>query len=149
MFIRIYITESQDFCLNFTNCFSSLKSLIFQISQLFIFPIFTQWNQEKKKKICDHLARKNAAVYEKDLAKVLSFINKYIPDNAIDIISDTSKFKKLPAVPTLLREGQLQCFRRKIKNKYFFTKEFYDKIYPYGSNPSSVYGLPKIYELNL
>ena len=66
-----------------------------------------------------------------------------------DIISDTSKFKKLPADPTLLREGQLQYFRKKIKNKYFFTKEFYDKIYPYGSNPSSIYSLPKIHELNL
>ena len=31
-----------------------------------------------------------------------------------DIISDTSKFKKLPADPKLLREGQLQRFQRKL-----------------------------------
>ena len=40
-----------------------------------------------------------------------------------DIISDTSNCKKLFADPTLLREGQLQRFLRKLKNKQFFTKE--------------------------
>ena len=34
-----------------------------------------------------------------------------------DIISDTFMFKKLSADPTLLREGQLQCFLRKLKYK--------------------------------
>ena len=66
-----------------------------------------------------------------------------------DIISDTSKFKKLSADPTLLREGQLQRFLRKLKNKQFFTKEVYDKIYPSGSKPASIYGLPKIHKLNV
>ena len=66
-----------------------------------------------------------------------------------DIISDTSKFKKLSADPTLLREGQLQRFLRKLKNKHFFTKEVYDKIYPSGSKPASIYGLPKIHKLNV
>ena len=50
-----------------------------------------------------------------------------------DIISDTSKFKKLSSDLTLLREGQLQRFLRKLKNKEFFTKEVHDKIYPSGS----------------
>ena len=66
-----------------------------------------------------------------------------------DIISDTSKFKKLSVDPTLLREGQLQHFPRKLKNKQFFTKEIYDKIYPSGSKPASIYGLPKIHKLNV
>ena len=34
-----------------------------------------------------------------------------------DIIGDTSKFTKLYADPTLLREGQLQRFLRKLQNK--------------------------------
>ena len=66
-----------------------------------------------------------------------------------DIISDTSKFKKLSADPTLLREGQLQSSLRNLKNKKFFTKEVYDKIYPSGSKPASIYGLPKIHKLNV
>ena len=41
-----------------------------------------------------------------------------------DISSDTSKFKKLPADPTLLREGQLQRFLRKLKKKQFLQKKF-------------------------
>ena len=66
-----------------------------------------------------------------------------------DFISDTPKFKKLSADPTLLREGQLQRFLRKLKNKQFFTKEVYDKIYPSLSKPASIYGLPKIHKLNV
>ena len=69
--------------------------------------------------------------------------NDYV-SKLFDIISDTSKFKKLPADPTLLREGQFQYFLRKL-----FEKEVYDKIYPYSSKPSSVYSLPKIRKLNL
>ena len=49
----------------------------------------------------------------------------------------------------LLRKGQLQRFLRKLKNKQFFTKEVYDKIYPSGSKRDSIYGLPNIYELNV
>ena len=40
----------------------------------------------------------------------------------------------------LLRKGQLQRFLRKLKNKKFFTKEVYDKIYPSGSKRDSIYG---------
>ena len=44
---------------------------------------------------------------------------------------------------------QLQGFLRKLKNKQFFTKEVYDKIYPTGSKRASIYGLPKIHKLNV
>ena len=64
------------------------------------------------------------------------------------IINDTSKFKKLSSDPTILTEGQLQRFLRTLKNKGFFTDESYDKIYPSGSKPGSIYGLPKIHKLN-
>ena len=36
-----------------------------------------------------------------------------------------------------------------MKNKDFFTDESYDKIYPSGSKPGSIYGLPKIHKLNI
>ena len=48
----------------------------------------------------------------------------------------------------MLREGQFQQFLRTLKNKDFFTDESYDKIYPSGSKPASIYGLPKIHKLN-
>ena len=43
----------------------------------------------------------------------------------------------------------MQRFLRKLKNKLFFAKEVYNKIYPSGSEPASIYGLPKIHKLNL
>ena len=46
-------------------------------------------------------------------------------------------------------EEQLQHFLRKLKNKKFFTKEIYDKIYSSGSKPASIYSLPKIHKLNV
>ena len=49
---------------------------------------------------------------------------------------------------TLLRGGQLHRFLRKLKNKQFFTKEVYNKLYPSGSKHASIYGLPKIHKLN-
>ena len=65
------------------------------------------------------------------------------------IVNGTSKFKKLPSDPTISREGQLQQFLRTLKNKDFFTDDSYDKIYPSGSKPASIYGLRKIHKLNL
>ena len=35
-----------------------------------------------------------------------------------------------------------------MKNKDFFTDERYDKIYPSGSKPASIYVPPKIHKLN-
>ena len=48
-----------------------------------------------------------------------------------------------------MREEQLQRFLRERKNKQFFTKDVYDKIFPSGSKPASIYGLPKIHKLNV
>ena len=65
------------------------------------------------------------------------------------IINDTSKFKKLSSDPTILREGQPQRFLRTLKNKAFFTHKRYEKIYPSGFKPTSIYDLPKIHKLNI
>ena len=65
-----------------------------------------------------------------------------------ELINDDSKFKKLEADPTLCREGQLQRYLRKLqKNKNCFSKEIYNKIYPTGSQPSRLYGLPKLHKV--
>ena len=64
-----------------------------------------------------------------------------------ELVSDKRKFKKLNNDPTLLREGQLQRFLRKLKNKKFFNEEIYSKIYPTGSKPATIYGLPKVHKL--
>ena len=71
--------------------------------------------------------------------------NAYI--QAVDqILSDTTKFKKLERDPTLSREGQLQRFLRKLKNDGYIDSEHYNNIYPTGSQPARMYGLPKIHK---
>ena len=62
-------------------------------------------------------------------------------------LSDGSKYKKLKQDPTLLREGQLQRFLLTLKKNNFFNKEQYDYIYPTGSQPSRLYGLPKMHKI--
>ena len=76
-----------------------------------------------------------------------------IPDRDIcdwkilEIINDTTKFKKLKDNPTLTREGQLQRFFGKINDKNLFDENTYKKIYPCGYKPATIYGLPKIHKM--
>ena len=42
------------------------------------------------------------------------------------------------------REGSLQRFLCKLKQKFFFNEIEYDKLYPYGSAPDRIYGTPKM-----
>ena len=57
------------------------------------------------------------------------------------------KFKKLKDNPTLTREGQLQRFLRKIKDKNLFDENMYKKIYPCGSKLATIYSLPKTHKM--
>ena len=65
----------------------------------------------------------------------------------LEIINGTKKFKKLEDNPMLTREGQLQRFLRKIKEKNLFDENMYKKIYPCGSKPAAIYGLPKTHKM--
>ena len=65
----------------------------------------------------------------------------------LEIINDTAKFKKLKDNPALSRERQLQRFLRKIKDKNLFDENTYKKIYPCGSKPATIYGLPKTHKM--
>ena len=44
------------------------------------------------------------------------------------------------------REASLQRFLRKLKQKSFFNKIEYDKLYPSGSAPARIYGTPKMHK---
>ena len=70
-------------------------------------------------------------------------------NNAIDeIISGTSKFEKLNKDSSLKREASPQHFLRKLKQKNFFNKTEYDKLYHSGSAPAHMYGAPKMHKLS-
>ena len=46
------------------------------------------------------------------------------------------------------REGSLQRFLRKLKQKNFFNEIEYDKFYPSGSAPACIYGSPKMHKFS-
>ena len=71
----------------------------------------------------------------------------FYEEKILELISDVNKFKKLNEDPTLTREGQLQRFLRKIKDKGLFDDNTYKKIYPSGSKAATIYSLPKIHKL--
>ena len=70
-------------------------------------------------------------------------------NNAIEeIISDTSKFEKLNKDPTLKHEASLRLLP-KLKQKTFFNKIEYDKLYPFGSTPARIYdSTPKMHKFS-
>ena len=63
------------------------------------------------------------------------------------LVENLSKFLKLSSDSTLRRKGKLQRFLRTLKSKEFFTKEQYDTIYPYGSQPAIINCTLRTYKL--
>ena len=64
----------------------------------------------------------------------------------LKIINDASKFRPIKEDPTLLREGRLQRLLRKLKKDGHLDSEVYENIYPKGSQPARIYGLPKMHK---
>ena len=64
-----------------------------------------------------------------------------------NIINDWSKIKLWTEDPTSLHKGQLQRFLRKLKNEGFFNDDVYKIVYPTGSRPARMYGLPKLHKM--
>ena len=64
----------------------------------------------------------------------------------LDLISDRSKFSALKKDPTLSREGQLQRYLRKLHKHGRLDNNIYKEIYPTGSQPARIYGLPKMHK---
>ena len=62
------------------------------------------------------------------------------------IINYTTKFRVLTSDPTLTREGKLQRSLRELRKKGLFDPEVYEAIYPSGSQPARIYGLPKMHK---
>ena len=91
---------------------------------------------------------KNIVIITPEKRNGVAILDRYIYDwKILEIINDTAKFKKLKDNPTLTREGQLQRFFGKIKDKNLFDENTYKKIYPCGSKPATIYCLPKTHKM--
>ena len=59
------------------------------------------------------------------------------------LISDQTKFKKLPHHPTKSREDSLIAYLLKLRQDNIIDDATIQKILPYASHPDVLYGLPK------
>ena len=92
--------------------------------------------------------RKEILIVRPDQGSGVVILDRYIYDrNILEIIHDTAKFTKLKDNPTLIRERQLQCFLRRIKDKNRYDEKTYKKIYTCGSTLVNIYDLPKIHKM--
>ena len=102
----------------------------------------------KKHKVLKELRKnRNLVILKPDKGKSVVVLDRLDYDNGIlKIISDTSKFRPIKDDPTLLREGRLQRLLRKLKNSGHLDNDVYNNIYPKGSQPARIYGLPKMHK---
>ncbi|XP_068735304.1 uncharacterized protein [Montipora capricornis] len=106
-------------------------------------------NDRKVLQVLKSLKRnKNIVILKPDKGNGVVILDRTVYDSSIlNIISDSSKFKKLKDDATLLREGQLQRFLRNLKKNDEIENTIYDKTYPSGSQPARIYGLPKMHKV--
>ena len=97
------------------------------------------WNLRKNKDIL---------IKKPDKGNGVVILDWTLYNNAIQIISETSKLEKLSEEPTLKCEASLQHFLCKLKQKIFFNEIEYDKLYPFGSAPACIYGTPKMHKFS-
>ena len=92
---------------------------------------------------------KDIVITKPDKRNAAVILDRKRYNNAIEeIISGTSKFKKLNENPTLKREASLKRFLRKLKQKKNFHEMEYDTLFPSGSAPAPIYGTPKMHKFS-
>ena len=97
----------------------------------------------------ERIKNKDIVITKPDKGNGVAILDWKLYNNAIEeIISDTSKFKKLREDPTLKLEASLQHCLHKLKQKNFLIEIECDKLYPSGSAPASIYGTPKMHKFS-
>ena len=106
-------------------------------------------NTLKKHKILEKLRRnKDIVIIRPDKRNGVVVMDRVIYNQQMyTLSSNKNKFKKLSEDPTKLREGQLQRYLRELKKKPILDDATYERIYPSGSQPSRLYGTPKVHKI--
>ena len=102
----------------------------------------------KKHRILKELRKnKNIVILRLDMGNGAVILDRVEYDKGLfKIINDTTKFRVLTSDPTLTREGKLQRYLRELRKKGHFHPDVYETIYPSGSQPARIYGLPKMHK---
>ena len=128
---------------------SKLKSELSHAAQLYVNSFQPSNKDIKTHKILKNLHKnKDIIILKPDKGNGVVILNKIDYVKGIyDIINDKNKFKELNNDPTINREGKLQRFLRDLKKKGKIDKDAYNSIYPSGSQPALIYGLPKMHKV--
>ena len=146
-FESIHRTLSRD--LKYQNQSGELKASLSNLANVYLSTYKPTKNTLKKHGILKRLRKnKDIVTTRPDRGSGVVILDKqFYKEKILRLISDVNKFRKLNEDPALTREGQLQRFLRKIKDKGLFDDNTYKKIYPSGSKPATIYGLPKTHKL--
>ena len=99
---------------------------------------------------------KNIVICKPDKGNSVVILNRIDYERRLlDIINDRTKFMKRNRISgrkkdrdlTIFREGQLQRYLYSLKKKGLLSDNVYKKVYPKGSIPARIYGLPKMHKL--
>ena len=128
---------------------NEVKSEIQHLATTYVNSFKPTTNDLKKLKILKKLKQnKDITFLRPDKGNGVVVLNKVVYNNTIsDLLSDNSKFKKLKSDLTQRREGQLQRYLRKLKKEGLLSTDTYRDIYPIGSQPARLYGLPKLHKV--
>ena len=110
--------------------------------------------QLKKHRIMEKLRKnKDIVILKPDKGNAVVILDRQLyVERMLELISDRSKFVELDEDPTRVREGSIQRHLRKLKKSGLFghSKEDiapkYRRVYPQGSRPARLYGLPKMHK---
>ena len=125
-----------------------LKADLWHLAQSYVNSYRPSQKDIKTHKILNQLRKNKDFVFLKpDKGNGIVIFNRANYDKGIlDIISESRKFKELANDLTICREGKLQRFLRDLKNNGKIDKDVYSQIYPTGSQPGRIYGLPKMHK---
>ena len=91
--------------------------------------------------------RKDLVILKPDKGNGIVLLNKTDYHKAIDdMFSDTSKFTKVNADPSVTRMESLQSYLRKLLKREEISQEEYDMMRPQNAKPARAHLLPKIHK---
>ena len=102
----------------------------------------------KKHRILKELRKnRNIVILRPDKGNGVVILDRQEYDKGLfKIINDTTKFRVLTSDPTLTLEEKFQRYLRELRKKGHFDPEVHEAIYPSGSQPARIYGLPKVHK---
>ena len=129
-----------------TSLASSLKADVAHLAHSYV-ASFRPKDLHKHRVLKQLRNNKDIVILKPDKGNSVVILDKTIYNNGLyEIINDNTKFKRLQEDPTLAREDKLQRFLRGLKKKQCLTDDEYKDIYPCGSQPGRLYGLPKMHK---